>query len=231
MWLTPAASRRAIVASALSCPMLPSAAAPKMTRVDWWPVLPKCRVGSMLEEYLAGEMPFAQHPFEDLARSRLRQRLHRDLDHFGHLVSGDEAAAVLSKLIDAGQGIRMQHHDGVHRLTPRFVRYSEHGGFGDRRMTVQRVLHLDRIDVLGSRDDHVLRSIDHEEVVAIVEVAEVAGVVPAAAQRSRGCLRVPPVAGGHGVGSGDDLADFADLAIGVIHAHDAHSDANSGLTA
>src|SRR4051812_9373305 len=172
MWLTPAASSRAIVASALSCPMLPSAAAPKMTRVDWWPVLPKVRVGSMLEEYLAGEMPFAQHTFEDLARPRLRQRLRRDLDDLRDLVAGDEAAAMQTKLIGAGQPTRMEHDNGVHRFAPHLVRHSEHGGLRDAGMTVERVFDLDGVHVLGSRHDHVLGPIDNEEIVPIVEVTQ-----------------------------------------------------------
>src|SRR4051812_10035299 len=230
MWLMPSDWTSATVASARSWLMEPSAAAPKMTRVDWWPVLPKSRVGSMLEEYLAGEMPFAQHSFQDLSGPGLRQRLLRDLDHLRHFVPGDQAATVLPQLLTAGDGVRVQHDDGVHCLTPGLVGYPEHGRLGDCGMTVERVLHLDRIDVLRSGDDHVLGSIDDEEVVPFVEVAEVAGVVPATAQRTSGRLRVSPVADGHGVGSGEHLPDLADLTIGVIGAHDPHGDADRRLT-
>src|SRR3954470_14249595 len=99
MWLMPSDWTSAIVASARSWLMEPRAAAPKMTRVDWWPVLPKSRVGSMREEYLPGEMPFAQHSLHDLSGPGLRQRLLRDLDHLRHLVAGDQVATVQPQLL------------------------------------------------------------------------------------------------------------------------------------
>src|SRR3954464_9033173 len=123
MWLTPSDWASAIVASARSWLMEPSAAAPKITRVDRWPVLPKSRVGSMPEDYLAGEMPFAQHSFQDLSGPGFRQRLLRDLDHLGHLVPGDQAATVLPQLLAAGHEVGMQDDDGVHCLTPGLVGY------------------------------------------------------------------------------------------------------------
>src|SRR3954451_11698595 len=109
MGLMPSDWTSAIVASARSWLMDPSAAAPKMTRVDWWPVLPKTRVGSMPEEYLAGEMPFAQHSLQDLPGSGLRQRLLGDLDHLRHLVAGDQAATVQPQLLTAGDGVGKQY--------------------------------------------------------------------------------------------------------------------------
>src|SRR3954451_4351802 len=156
MGLMPSDWTSAIVASARSWLMDPSAAAPKITRVDWWPVLPKSRVGSMPEEYLAGETPFAQHSFQDLSGPGFRQRLEGDLDHLGHLVPGDQAATVLPQLFAGDHEVRMQHDNGVHCLTPRFVGYAEHRRLGDCGMTVERVLDLDRIHVLCSGDDHVL---------------------------------------------------------------------------
>src|SRR3954470_15335520 len=104
MWLMPSDWTSAIVASARSWLMEPSAAAPKMTRVDWWPVLPKSRVGSMLEEYLVGEMLFAQHSFQDLSAPGPRQRLLGDLNALRHVVPGAQAATVLPQLLAAGGG-------------------------------------------------------------------------------------------------------------------------------
>src|SRR6266542_107747 len=48
MWLTPYSSSVRMVASASSCVTREKAAAPKMVRVDWWPVRPKGAVGMLV---------------------------------------------------------------------------------------------------------------------------------------------------------------------------------------
>src|SRR5262245_64996157 len=45
---------------------------------------------------------------------------------------------------------------------------------------------LFRSHVLAAGDDHVLHTVDEEEVAVLVEVPRVTGVVPAAAERLRG---------------------------------------------
>src|SRR4029077_4045504 len=72
---------------------------------------------------------------------------------------------------------------------------------------VERLLDLDAVDVLAAGDDHVLRSVDEVEESAVVQVSEVAGVVPAAGQRRRRRLGLVPVAGHHVVATDRNLTD------------------------
>ena len=82
----------------------------------------------------------------------------------------------------------LQHDDRVHGFAPHVVRDADHRDLRDRRVRRDRVLDLDGVHVLAAGDDHVLHPIDEEEVALLVEVAGVAGVVPAAAERLGGRL-------------------------------------------
>ena len=50
-------------------------------------------------------------------------------------------------------------------------------------MAREHVLDLERVDVLAARDDHVVEPAVEPEVAVLVEPADVAGVVPAVADR------------------------------------------------
>ena len=54
----------------------------------------------------------------------------------------------------------LEVHIGDRHFAELVVRDAEYGAFGHRRMLVERVLDLLRIDVLAARDDHVLRAVD-----------------------------------------------------------------------
>ena len=86
-----------------------------------------------------------------------------------------------------------QHDDGVHRLAPDVAGDADHGDLRHRRVRRDRVLDLDRVDVLAAGHDHVLDPIDQVEIAVLVEVAGVAGVVPAAAERLLGRVLLVPV--------------------------------------
>ena len=62
-------------------------------------------------------------------------------------------------------------------------------------MAREDVLDLERVDVLAARDDHVVEPAVDPEVAVVVEVAGVAGVVPAVADRLRVGVGAVPVAG------------------------------------
>ena len=70
----------------------------------------------------------------------------------------------------------------------------------------QRLLDLDRGDVLAAGDDHVLEAVAQLDVAVRVHDAEVAGVEPAALERLLGRLLVAVVADHHVVAAHDDLA-------------------------
>ena len=63
------------------------------------------------------------------------------------------------------------------------------------RVAREHVLDLERMDVLAARDDHVVEPAVDPEVAVLVEVAGVAGVVPAVADRLRVGVGPVPVAG------------------------------------
>ena len=58
----------------------------------------------------------------------------------------------------------------------------------DRRAFQQNIFDLGRIDVLAAGNDHVVLARDHMQIALVVEVADVAGMVPAAAQAPRRSL-------------------------------------------
>ena len=98
---------------------------------------------------------------------------------FGHLVAGDEPAAVRDQLVGLDRQPRSTT-DGVRRPrpsagsgTPNTAASSTAG------MLVERVLDLGAVHVLAAADDHVLGAVDEEQVAVVVQVAEVAGPVPA----------------------------------------------------
>jgi hypothetical protein len=82
-------------------------------------------------------------------------------------------------------------------------------------MLRERLLHLDRVDVLAAADDHVLDPVGEEEVAVLVDVAAVAGAQPAVLGQRRRGLRRAVVVPAHDVRRAQP--HFADLA-GVSHA-------------
>jgi hypothetical protein len=79
-------------------------------------------------------------------------------------------------------------------------------------VAVQRVLHLDRADVLAAGDDHVLAAVLDLHVAVGLHHGQVAGVEPAALEGIARGRRVLQVALHHDVAAEHDLADR--LAVG-----------------
>ena len=65
------------------------------------------------------------------------------------------------------------------------VRQADQRGVGHRRMVVEHVLDLGRIDVLTPADDHVFRPVDDIAEPLVVEPREVAGADPAVGEGRR----------------------------------------------
>ena len=76
-------------------------------------------------------------------------------------------------------------------------------------MLDQRVFHLTRIDVLGARIDHVVDAVADPEIAVVVDVAQVARVVPAVRQRAGVGVGAVEVAGHHAGAAHQDLAHLA----------------------
>jgi hypothetical protein len=69
--------------------------------------------------------------------------------------------------------------DRGHPLPPLLVRQADDRAVEYRGVREQRLLDLGRVNVEPAGDDHVLGPVHDVEVVAGIEVADVAGVVPA----------------------------------------------------
>jgi hypothetical protein len=115
-------------------------------------------------------------------------------------------AAVVDQLLLGDLGVVLRHDEGDHRLAPPLVGRSDHRHLADRRMGVQRVLHLDAGDVLPTGDDDVLLAVDDGDVALVVDHGAVAGVEPSVAQRRGRCLRLLPVPGQDVVAADQQLA-------------------------
>ncbi len=68
---------------------------------------------------------------------------------------------------------RLEHHERDETLPVLLVVDAEDGRFGHLRVRGQRLLDLDRVDVLAAGDDHLVVAADHEQATRIVEVSHV----------------------------------------------------------
>src|SRR2546427_7926173 len=154
------------------------------------------------------ELLLLEHPAQDLARRRLRNR-GDELDLARHLVVGEAA-------LDEGDDVggrelvaRLLDDEGLGDLARLGVRLADHRRVRDRRVLDQQRLDLRRRDAESLELDHLLLPVADVEVAALVDAADVAAVVPAPTDRRRRRLRRLPVAP-HDLGTAD--ADLADLA-------------------
>ena len=97
-------------------------------------------------------------------------------------------------------------------LAEPLVRLADDGDLAHAGMAREDVLDLERVDVLAARDDHVVDAAVEPEVAVLVEPPDVAGAVPAVADRLRVGVGAVPVAGERLVGGqvAEDLAVLAE---------------------
>src|SRR5512133_2944917 len=134
-----------------------------------------------------GPEALAQRSLEDLARGRARQ-VADEVDRARQLVAGEALAREGGQLVGTRHRARPQDDERLHRLTPPLVGYADDRNLVNRGMLGERLLDLDREDILSAADDHVLDPIRQEEVSRVVEVAAVAGAQPAVGAERRGRL-------------------------------------------
>jgi hypothetical protein len=91
---------------------------------------------------------------------------------FRHLVVGEQSCAVALQIgrLHARRG----DHEGVHALAQHRAGLRHHGGLDHARVAHQRVLDLDRIDLVAAAVDHVLLAVEHAHVALRVLRADVA---------------------------------------------------------
>ena len=119
---------------------------------------------------LPGSAPAAHLAAEDLAGRALRQLVHQP-DVPRVLVGGDPLLHERPQLVRRGRGARLERDRRAHLLAERVVRDPDHGRLGDRRMLVQDLLDLPRVDVVPAADDQLLLAVHDEEVAVLVDPA------------------------------------------------------------
>jgi len=201
-----------------------------MTRVDSWG---RCGrmvvVGSILEEYLPGEVAVTQNTLQKSCRAPdFGRGSVGDLDHLRQPCirrsSGGNGGAVPRSLLTSPgciTTIACTASPHVSSGTPNTAASANGPGCWYRG-----VFHFHRVHVLCARHDHVFGSVDHEQIVAIVEVAEITRVVPG---RSRMAAAVASASAQYPMvtafRSRQHLADFTRLAILAVGPHGSDGDA------
>ncbi len=123
---------------------------------------------------------------------------------------------------------RFQGDRGDHFLAEVGVLDPDTGDLGDRRVLVEGLLDLPRVDVVATADDHLLLAVDDEEVAVLIDPRHVAGEQPAVPHHLRGRVRAIPVALHHGVAPDRDLADLSGGQVVAVVVDDLHLDASDG---
>src|SRR5499426_2509264 len=118
--------------------------------------------------------------FLDLARGRLRQ--FREHEVARAFVAREILAAPRNELVGRRLLPRLELDEGAGRLAPLVVGFRHHGGRLHRRMLVERILDLDRGDVLSAGDDDVLGAVLELDVPVRMHHPEVAGMKPPAGE-------------------------------------------------
>src|SRR5262245_60241912 len=157
------------------------------------------------------ELVLTRHelPALELADRRLRYRLDEDVTPRPLEIGEPRGAAELIELLGLDHAATLD--EGGNDFAPALVRDPDHGHLGDCGMQRQAAFDLDRRDVLAAADDHVVDAAGDEDIAITVEVAGIAGEIPAVAQGLGVRVRPPPIAleGFIALKQRDDLALFA----------------------
>src|SRR5262249_34335444 len=175
------------------------------------------RAGSRPGQAFAGkrnralQFVFACHELapQELADGRLRDGRDEDVAPRPRETGQPRGAAELIALRGLDHAATLD--EGGNDLAPALVRDPDHGHLGDCGMQRQAAFDLDRRDVLAAADDHVVDAAGDEEIAITVEIAGIAGEIPALAQGLGVRVRPPQIAFERFIAleQGDDLALFA----------------------
>ena len=84
----------------------------------------------------------------------------------------------------------MEHHDGFYGFPPLFIRNPDYRDISDGRVRTDNVLHLRRVYILPSGDDHIGLSI-HQRIKPVrIPYSHIAGCGPLAAKGISGFIRL-----------------------------------------
>src|SRR5262245_8300857 len=125
------------------------------------------------------------------------------------LVAGKPRPAMFHQLALGDRHAGLGHHEGGHGFAPLGVGQADHRHLGDGGMQHDDVLDLLRDDGAAPGSDHLLEPADDVEIAAVVELADVAGMQPAAAECRAGGRLVAPIARRHVAAADQHLAGSA----------------------
>src|SRR5262245_43809773 len=126
---------------------------------------------------------------------------------------------------------RSWDHNRVYRFPPCRIGHSEDGDFQDGWMFVEDFFDLGAIDVLTTGDDHILGTIDEENVALGIHTTEVSAMIPSMTEGIGGLLGFVPVAL-HDIGATyNDLANPPRWQVVATGVNDPDIDTSHGLTA
>ena len=141
---------------------------------------------------MRGALPLDEHPAQDLAGGRLRDRVD-ELQPADLLVGRDPLGDEGHQLL--GRGLALEHDERLRHLAGFLVRAGDDGHVGDGRVGEQERLQLGRGDLVALVLDQLLEPVDDGEQAVLVGEADVAGVQPAlGVDRLRGRLGLVEVA-------------------------------------
>ena len=140
-------------------------------------------------------MAVAEQTAKDFARGGLRNLA--DEDDAPRALEVGQVGAVEAVAVErlGGEAGGAGHDEGHHALAPPVVGLADHRDVPHLGMPRQDLLDLDRMDVLAAADDHVVDAARDEEIAVPVDIAHVAGEVPAVPQGPGVGVRTIPVAG------------------------------------
>src|SRR5713226_6066504 len=112
-------------------------------------------------------------------------------------------------------------------IAPALVGKADHRRLDDTRKSQKYIFHFARIDIVPTRDQHVVFAIEDVEEAITVHPTDVARMQPAVAEDLCGLLRAVPIMG-HGLrAAADDLAvlpRLQGLVVGVEYGDIDHSE-------
>src|SRR5579884_691481 len=164
----------------------------------------------------AGPLPLPQHVFLDLAGRGLGKV--SELYPLRALEVRDPLAAVGDDLLGRRRPAGPERHERLRHLAPGLVRRGDDRALQDGRVGRDRLLDLDRADVLAARDDDVLHPVAQLDGAVRVHDGHVPRMKPAAAERLRGRVGLLEVAPHDRIAAAEHLAHRPAVRGDVAHA-------------
>src|SRR6476659_1779130 len=115
-----------------------------------------------------------------------------------------------------------EHDKCSHFLTIKFIGHSDSRGRSYRGMLIEHLVDLAWIDIFSASNNHIALAVNYIKEPVSVAVADVAGMKPAVAKRSRSCLGITVVTFQNVLAAQDYFTEFSIchfLIVVVDHLH------------